>query len=205
MREWLSYFFFKRRLKCKLRALYELEDPWSSRELSGVFAPVIREQMRAIAPEIRPAPVLDAGGGEGHYYLPLRDILAEYHLLDIEARPLQRAKELLRGTPCRFIHKSLDDFCPPADTYSAIWLFNVLTYAGGKQHPSIFNKILENLWRALKRDGIVLLIHPYYSEDEYKTMTEYGHAFVSLGGSLILNYSNKLGKQEFLMQAVKKL
>lgn len=205
MREWFSYFFFKRRLKYKLRALYELEDPWSSRELSGVFAPVIREQMRAVAPEIRSAPVLDAGGGEGHYYLLLRDIISEYHLLDIEARPLQRAKELLRGASCRFIHKSLDDFYPPADTYSAIWLFNVLTYAGGKQHPQIFNKILKNLWRSLKQNGIALLIHPYYSANEREVIAEYGDAFMLFGGSLIFNYNRRLGKQEFLIQTVRKL
>lgn len=205
MSEWLSYFFFKRRLRKRLRDFYELEDPWSSRELSGAFAPVIREQMQNLPPELRSAPVLDAGGGEGHYYFPLRDIIAEYHLLDIEERPLQRAGQLLRGAPCHFIHKSLDDFYPSADTYSAIWFFNVLTYVGGKQHPRIFNQILKNLWLALKGNGIALLIHPYYSETEFEIVSQYGHVLVSLGGSPIFNHNTRLGKQEFLIQAVKKL
>lgn len=203
--EGLSYCFFKRRLRKKLRALYEVEDPWNSRELSGFFAPLIRGQMQKLPPELHEAPVLDVGGGEGHFYSPLRDMIRNYHLLDIESQAIDRAKTLLGDAPCRLIHGSLDQFHPEADTYGAIWLFSVLTYLGANRHPGIFNEMMKTLWRALKVRGIILMIHPYYSEEERKILTLQGEIFVSMAGSLIFNNTNKLANQFFLIQTLQKL
>ncbi len=203
--EALSYFFFKRRLRKKLQALYQMEDPWSSRELSGVFASLIREQMQRLPLALREAPVLDAGGGEAHFYGPLRDMIKDYHLLDIEEQAIGRARALLGNAPCRLIHQSLDQFHPAADTYGAIWLFNVLTYLGAASHPEIFMRMMKNLWRALKSQGIVLLLHPYYSEKERSALIRQGEFFLSFGGQLIFNNDDRLGKQSFLIQSIKKL
>ncbi len=198
--EKISYWFFKSRLRKKLDSLYELEDPWSSQGLAEFFAPWIRAQMEKLPPALRSAPVLDAGGGEGHFYFPLRDLIREYHLADIEAKALARAREKL-PPDARLIHKSLDAFYPEPETYGGIWLFNILTYLGHARHRRIFAGIQNRLAQSLKSGGLILLIHAYYSETELDKIRTLCESFSRLELiSNLLEYK-ELGNQKFFLQA----
>ena len=202
--EKISYWFFKGRLRKKLASLYELEDPWSSQGLAEFFAPWIRAQMEKLPPALRAAPVLDAGGGEGHFYFPLRDLIREYHLVDIEAKALARAREKLPPA-ARLIHQSLDAFYPAPETYGVIWLFNILTYLGHARHPRIFAGIQNSLAQSLKRGGLILLIHAYYSETELDKMRVLCEPFPHLGFISNLFEYKELGNQKFFLQTLLKI
>ncbi len=202
--EALSYRFYKRRLAGKLRALQEVEDPWGGVTLSLAFAPFIREEMGKLPASLRGAPVLDAGGGEGYFVLPLRDLVSEYHLLDMDGRALERARKNLSGTPHQLIHASLDAFRPPPDTYAAVWLFSILTYFGAQRYPRIFRKMLRGLWKALKPGGLALFIHPYYSAGERDALAAHADLFASFGATLLATREQRLGSQTFLLQSLQK-
>jgi len=199
--ETLSYFFFKQRLKKKLASLYEIEDPWDTALLRDAFVPLIRKQMNSLPETLRKAPVLDAGGGEAHYLEPLRDLIAEYHLVDINPTAVERARKRAGNMPGRFLAQSLDAFRPRANFYGMIWLFNILTYLGHSRHPNIYRAILLRLWNGLKPGGKVLMIHPYYSEQERQELMQAGRSFQNAGGTLNLSEEMRLGKQQHLIQA----
>lgn len=199
-----SYFFYKRRLAGKLRALHEVEDPWSGVTLSVAFAPFIRGETEKLAEAVRRSPVLDAGGGEGYFYLPVRDLVGEYHLLDMEREALARARKNLGRAPCKLIHASLDAFRPAPETYGAIWLFSILTYLGAGRYPRIFQKTLRCLWAALKPGGLVLLIHPYYSPLERDALIAYADLLVFFGATILATREERLASQTFLLQSLQK-
>lgn len=203
--EWFAYIFFKHRLRQKLDSLYELEDPWGAELLRDFFVPIIREQMKALDPEVLRAPLLDAGGGEGHYLPPLRDLVSEYHLVEISAKALARAKPRAEGGRSRFVQQSLDEFHPAPDTYGVILLISILTYLGAGRYPQLFARTLSRLWSSLKPGGLILLIHPYYSDEERKTVVAFGETFLRLGGKLNLSEDKRLGKQQFILQAIRKV
>ncbi|HTL48387.1 MAG TPA: methyltransferase [Verrucomicrobiae bacterium] len=202
--ESISYYFFKRTLRKKLDSLYEMSDPWGAEFVRDFFVLWIRDQMKAMPESALRAPLLDAGGGEGHYYAPLKDLIREYHLLDMSVRALSRGRESIKSGIVRTIPASLDQLAAPADTYGTIWLFSVLTYLGEIRFPRTFRRTLEKLWKALRPGGRILLIHPYYSEEERKRIVRYGEIFAGFGGKLISNEDKSLGRQQFIVQAVAK-
>jgi len=95
LREKISYFFFKQRLKKRMASLYEMEDPWRSSELCARFEPFLRSALQLRAKTVIAAPVLDAGGGEG--WLQSHLGAEDYHLLDLAPKALERAKKKNRG------------------------------------------------------------------------------------------------------------
>lgn len=204
MIETISYYFFKSRLKRKLGKLYELEDPWSSSALAESFSPWIRTQIGKLDPSLSQRPVLDAGGGEGHFLTPLHSLVKKYHLVDIEAQAVERARRRFGETDCRYFHQSLDQFRPVPGTYGMVWLFCVLNYLGATRHPKTFQGILKALWEGLTPGGLALLIHPFYSEVEKKEQVGYGDMLLSLGGRLISEQDLALGKQSFFLQSIRK-
>lgn len=204
MFEKISYFFFKRRLKKKLRELYQMGDPWGGEFLSGIFSPLIREHMKSLPPGILASPVLDAGGGEAPYYCHLADLITEYHLVDTSAAALERAANAVQGSRVKLILKSLDEFRPAPGLYGTLWLIGILTYLGGMKHPKMLRTILGRLWKSLKSGGMAFLIHPYYSAEELGFLTQCSGYFIEWGGSPVYKESRVIGKQQFLIEIILK-
>lgn len=202
MFERLSYHFFKRRLRKKMASLYEVEDPWSSGYLSEVFEPFLRARMAALPEEIRRAPVLDAGGGEGHYYPRLQDLISEYHLLDLNKTALSRAAVKTGNVKTRLIHLSLDEFRPEPAFYGCIWLISVLNYLGGARYSGRVFAILTRLWQSLKPGGLMILIHPYYSPAELEQLRAFSRFLVEKGGMDTHRECRNIGRQSFLLEAL---
>lgn len=176
LREKISYFFFKQRLKKKMAALYVMEDPWRSAELCVRFEPFIRSALQLRAQAIAEAPVLDAGGGEG--WLQSQLASEEYHLLDLEPRALERARKRIGEKRARIICSSLDRFRPGIDVYSAVFLISILNYLGRDRHPRIYQGILNKLSLALKPGGVIVLIHPFYTPEEKETQLTLAEGFL---------------------------
>lgn len=182
--------------------LYQAEDPWGGAFLSEVFEPWIRQMHADLSADLRHCPVLDAGGGEGHYILRLQDLAPAFHLVDIQAKAVQRAEKKLAGVPCRFFTSSLDRFKPrQADYYGAIWCFSILTFLGAAKHPLTAEGILAKLWKDLKRGGILLAIHPFYSNTEKEYLI---FQLARLGGKNLVQETRQVNQQNFLLQAVRK-
>ncbi len=177
LREKISYFFFKQRLKKKMASLYEMEDPWRSSELCARFEPFLRSALQLRAQTVSAAPVLDAGGGEG--WLQSQLGTEDYHLLDLDPRALSRARERLGEKRVHIICSSLDQFRPHATVYGAVFLISILNYLGKDRHPRIYQSILNNLSCALKPGGIIALIHPFYTPEEKNTLLSLGEGFLN--------------------------
>lgn len=202
----ISYFFFKRRLKAKLSALYESSDPWRSQDLRDPFLPLIREVLEQRTFEAKSLPVLDAGGGEGWFYDPVSDLISRYHLLDIHPIALERARQRISKSSVQFIEKSLDEFKPQRNTYGAIWLFSVLSYLGGEKHSHYVQKILSRLWNSLCPGGVFLVIYPYYSSAEKEKLLYATNGFASgRSEALLLQKDFPGAQQSFLFLAYRKL
>lgn len=199
--ESISYHFFKKRLRRKMDELYGAEDPWGSAFLSEVFEPWIREKHAELAAALKHAPVLDAGGGEGHYIARLHNLAPAFHLVDIHADAVCRANEKLAGLPVDFFTESLDRFKPRQnDYYGAIWCFSILTFLGAAKHPHTAEAIVKKLWGSLKPGGLLLAIHPYYSE------TEKDYLIYLLGqtGGRQEESLRRVQNQDFLLQTLHK-
>lgn len=176
LREKISYFFFKQRLKKKMSSLYEMEDPWHSSELCARFEPFLRSALQLRAQTVSAAPVLDAGGGEGwlQSQLPAED----YHLMDLDPRALDRAQKRIGEKRVRIICSSLDQFDPEPRIYGAVFLISILNYLGKDRHPRIYQSILNKLCSSVKPGGIIALIHPFYTPKEKDTLLSLGEGFL---------------------------
>lgn len=204
MFEKLSYFFFKRRLNKKLRSLYEMEDPWGGAFLSGIFSPLIRKHMLSLPSAIQSSPVLDAGGGEASYYVPLADLISEYHLVDTNLTALERARKITAAGRVKLIQQSLDAFRPAPEFYGTLWLIGILTYLGAARHPKTVRTILERLWTSLKPGGLAVLIHPYYSESELLLLNQFSSSLTAFGGFVTYNENRDVGNQHFMIDLILK-
>lgn len=180
LREKISYFFFKQRLKKKMASLYEMEDPWRSSELCARFEPFLKSALQLRAQSVSAAPVLDAGGGEG--WLQSQLAAEDYHLLDLDPRALERAQKRIGEKRVRIIRSGLDQFHPEPQIYSAVFLISILNYLGKDKHPRIYQSILNRLSSAVKPGGVIVLIHPFYTPMEKDTL-------LSLGEGLLNNTS----------------
>lgn len=200
--EFLSYPFFKNRLKKKMDELYESADPWGSAFISEVFEPWIREQHDSLAGNLRHCPVLDAGGGEGHFIRRLHDLAPSFDLVDLNPTAIKRARNALAKLPCRFFLESLDNFrIKQNEYYGAIWCFSILTFLGAAKHPAKARQILFKLWCGLKPGGLLLAIHPFYSETEKEHLI---YQLSLLGGENVLTETRRVNQQSFLLQSLRK-
>ena len=185
-----------------MRELYAIQDPWGGAFLSEVFEPWARE-MHALLPEnLKQAPVLDAGSGEGHFVARLHDLAPRFDLIDINATAVKRAQKMLEKYPCFFSNQGLDEFKPgQPGFYGVIWCFSILTFLGALKHNQKAEDILKNLWLALKPGGLLLAIHPFYSQAEKDHLifqTE------PLGGEIVFEEERSINNQTFLLQAIRK-
>ncbi len=203
LREKISYFFFKQRLKKKMASLYEMEDPWRSSELCARFEPFLRSALQLRAKTVIAAPVLDAGGGEG--WLQSHLGAEDYHLLDLAPKALERAKKRIGKNRVRIFCSSLDQFHPEANVYGAVFLISVLNYLGKDRHPRIYKIIVGELSSAVKPGGVIALIHPFYTPEEKSKLLSLSEDFLS-NGSLEKRQSVVLpGKpQSFLCEMYQK-
>lgn len=160
-----------------MASLYEMEDPWRSADLYPRFEPFLRSALQLRAPSALPAPVLDAGGGEGWFH-SLLDESEDYHLLDLEPAALERAQTKIKRNRVRFILESLDQFHPKPETYSALFLISVLNYLGRDRHPGIYQTMMRRLSSSLKPGGVIALIHPFYRPEEKSSLISLGEVFL---------------------------
>lgn len=200
--EFISYHFFKKRLRKKMDELYQVEDPWGGAFLSEVFETWIREKHAELPAALQHAPVLDAGGGEGHYIARLHNLAPAFHLVDIHGDAVCRANEKLAGLPVDFFTESLDRFNPRQDAYyGAIWCFSILTFLGAAKHPRTAEAVLKKLWNSLKPGGLLLAVHPYYSAAEKDYLI---YLLSCTGGRVTECLQRRVQNQDFLLQAIRK-
>lgn len=186
-----------------MSGLYACEDPWRSQDLCPLFRSAIEEALQKRSDQATGLPVLDAGGGEGWFYDSLKP--ERYHLLDINAEALLRAKKRISTASVQFIQSGLDDFKVKQNTYGAIWLFNVLSYLGGEKYSEIVRRIIKNLWDSLAPGGVFLLLCPYYCSLEKEKLLYASNWFDSDSDRrLILQKDYPGTQQSFLFLAYQK-
>ncbi len=185
--------------------MYELNDPWGSQFLSEAFRAWISNQWEDLHDGLKKKAVLDVGGGEGQFYTSLKPLICEYHLLDISPVATARAQERLKGSNHRIFCQSLDSFHPEKNKYGMLWLFSILTFVGASAHPRTFQRMLKKLCSGLQSGGIILLIHPFYSDIERESLVQYSEQIQSFGFKEQSQEDRVIGKQTFFVQSLKKI